>query len=124
MLAAAVALVFAGSLMSYGYLTRPQIFTYLFLAIFWAAIDRFAADRRSWVLWWLPPLAAFWVNSHGGVLAGVGVFGIAATILAIRPEGRTTLIATAALSAGSIGGNPRCALAPSASGMFGRSMKP
>jgi hypothetical protein len=54
---------------------RPQIFTYLLFLILLVALDRDARGRgRS--RWGLPVLFIIWVNTHGGVLAGVGVLGL------------------------------------------------
>jgi hypothetical protein len=55
---------------SYGFAPRPQIFTALALAAeLWilAAIHR---GHRRWAFA-LPPLFALWINTHGGVLAGI-----------------------------------------------------
>lgn len=65
-------LVLATSLMSYGYLVRPQLFTFLALAWLWHQLQRYATgDRRG--SWMIPVLFALWVNTHGGVLAGITV---------------------------------------------------
>lgn len=71
--ASTIALVVAASLMSFGYLVRPQLFTFLALALLW---DRLIASLRtgsSRPMFLLPLLFAVWVNTHGGVMAGIGV---------------------------------------------------
>lgn len=61
---------------SFGFAPRPQVFSALGLVIeFWVLRSAFERDWR-WVLL-LPPLFVLWVNTHGGVLAGVLVAGIA-----------------------------------------------
>lgn len=83
-IAVAAALVLAASLMAWGYHARPQIFTFLFLAILWERIDRAASTSSPAPLWAAPPLFVLWINTHGGVLAGVGILGVAAAAIAIR----------------------------------------
>ena len=55
---------------SFGFAARPQIFSALALAAqFWITRE---IHRGRW--WWtlaLPPLFVLWINTHGGVLAGV-----------------------------------------------------
>jgi len=57
---------------------RPYLVTFLLSAVFlwilegyrWRKVDR---------LWWLPLLMVVWVNSHGGFLAGVLIWGVYVT---------------------------------------------
>jgi hypothetical protein len=72
-LAVACALVLVASLTAYGFLVRPQIFTFLFLAILWERLLAWHETAAAAGMRWLPALFALWVNTHGGVLAGVGV---------------------------------------------------
>jgi hypothetical protein len=51
---------------------RPQLWTYLFLALLLVLIDRAERSGPGW-LWPAVPLFALWANAHGGVLAGVGI---------------------------------------------------
>jgi hypothetical protein len=70
---AAVALVE----ISFGFAPRPQIFTALALAIeLW--ILRKIHNGSLWAALGLPVLFALWINTHGGVLAGMGLLGLAA----------------------------------------------
>jgi hypothetical protein len=71
--ATTVALVLAASLMSYGYLVRPQIFSFLALAIVWDWLDAYAGDGERPPLWLPPILFTAWINTHGGVMAGIAV---------------------------------------------------
>jgi len=62
---------------SYGFAARPQIFTALALVIEFWLLRQIHAGRRRWAFA-LPPLFALWINTHGGVLAGMMVLFIAA----------------------------------------------
>jgi hypothetical protein len=57
---------------SYGFAARPQIFTALGLAIELALLRLITRGRVRWI-WALPVLVALWVNTHGGVLAGLAL---------------------------------------------------
>jgi hypothetical protein len=59
-----------------GFMIRPQMFTLAFLALTLEILDRSDYRPQGWALG-LPLLMALWVNVHGGVLAGVGIVGIA-----------------------------------------------
>lgn len=51
------------------WLSRPHIFTFLFLALWIAVLDRMARGKvRNW--WLLPLLMVFWANFHGAFIAG------------------------------------------------------
>ncbi len=50
---------------------RPQLLSFLFAALFFAAMD--AAEQNPRCLLALPPIALLWANSHGGVLLGVAL---------------------------------------------------
>ena len=68
---------------SYGFAARPQIFTALALAAeLWilAAVHR---GQRRWAFA-LPPLFALWINTHGGVLAGIVLLLVAAIATAAQ----------------------------------------
>lgn len=62
---------------SYGFAARPQIFTALFLAMELQLLQQIHSGRRLWMLA-LPVLFLAWINTHGGVLAGFGLLGLAA----------------------------------------------
>lgn len=72
-LASSIALIWASSMMSWGFLVRPQIFSSLALALVWERLDAHDGNRRASSLLPLPVLIAPWVNTHGGVVAGLGV---------------------------------------------------
>ncbi len=52
------------------FLARPHLFSWLFLVIFLAILDRVEQGRIELLLW-LPVLTAMWTNIHGGFLAGI-----------------------------------------------------
>lgn len=54
---------------------RPQVATYLALAVLWALLADYRAGRGDRLLW-LVPLTALWANLHGGVVAGLGILGL------------------------------------------------
>jgi hypothetical protein len=62
---------------SFGFAARPQIFTALALTIELWILQQVHCGKRSWALA-LPPLFALWINTHGGVLAGIIVLVAAA----------------------------------------------
>lgn len=71
---------------------RPQLFDYLFFAVFLGALDatRGRAKRALWLL--LPALQVLWVNLHGGAaLLGVGLVGLKGLSGWLKPpEGEDT----------------------------------
>lgn len=74
--AATLAVVLALVVMTPGFMIRPQLFTMAFLAGTLALVHRADFGARG-VAWWLPLVVVVWVNTHGGVLAGVGLVGVA-----------------------------------------------
>lgn len=68
-LAWAASLVLGASMLSFGYLIRPQLFTFLGLAWLWNSLGNYASGNRRGI-WVLPLLFALWINTHGGVVAG------------------------------------------------------
>ena len=54
---------------------RAQMFTLLFLALQFWMIGRDLDGMRKWALCW-PLMILLWCNVHGGVVAGLGIFGI------------------------------------------------
>jgi len=65
--------------MSNGFMTRPHLLTFLFLTWMMVALQKFF-DGNHRVIRWLPLIFLAWANSHGGVVAGLGVFGLIAFI--------------------------------------------
>ncbi len=52
---------------------RPQVFTFLFFAIFLYVLESTRLKQRYIYLLWLPPLMLPWANLHGGFVAGLGL---------------------------------------------------
>jgi hypothetical protein len=74
----ATALVLLGALATHGFWDpRPQLVTYLLLALFVAVLADFQAGRAD-RLRWLPALTVVWVNCHGGFLAGPALIALGA----------------------------------------------
>jgi hypothetical protein len=69
LLAAAVGLL-AMMASSVHWLARPHLFTWIFLLVFSAILER-ARHGSTRALWLLPPLTALWTNLHGGFLFGI-----------------------------------------------------
>ncbi|MFC1532334.1 hypothetical protein ACFL7M_03060 [Thermodesulfobacteriota bacterium] len=64
-------------IMSPGFMTRPQVFTFLFTSFFLLVFHLYL-ERKVNLLWSLPLIMILWVNSHGGFLIGVGLFPVLA----------------------------------------------
>jgi hypothetical protein len=69
---------------SYGFAARPQIFTALALVVEFWLLQRIFAGHRRWAFA-LPPLFVVWINTHGGVLAGLMVLAAAAVGATAQP---------------------------------------
>ncbi|MDB6026160.1 MAG: hypothetical protein JWM68_2383, partial [Verrucomicrobiales bacterium] len=63
--------------LSFGFSPRPQIFTALALVCELWILKKIHDRSFAWAIL-LPILFAVWINTHGGVLAGVGLIGVAA----------------------------------------------
>ncbi len=72
---AVVAMLAAGSASTVHWLARPHLFTYLLLlwSLWLLESDRRQRTGRVWIL---APLAALWVNLHGGFLVLIGLLGV------------------------------------------------
>lgn len=70
-----VALVFLAS--CYHFHTRPHLLTLALHSLLVAFLIEVEAGRQPLSrLWWVLPFFALWTNLHGGVLAGLGTFGL------------------------------------------------
>jgi len=63
---------------------RPQIFTFLFFALYLRAILIYLDEGRIRSLAVLPVLSAIWANMHGGFVAGLVMLGLAAFALVLE----------------------------------------
>ncbi|MFQ5672038.1 MAG: hypothetical protein ACE5G9_03010 [Nitrospinales bacterium] len=66
-----------------GFMVRPHLLTYFFLTLLLFMLRRFFDGNRR-ALVWTPLLMLVWVNCHGGVVAGLGIYGVAAGYETIR----------------------------------------
>ena len=62
-------------IMSPGFMTRPQIATFLFTTLFLFIFHLYFEKKKN-LLWALPLIMTLWVNSHGGFLIGLGMFPV------------------------------------------------
>jgi hypothetical protein len=58
-----------------GFAIRPQIFTYVFFTCLIFLLDNYENTSDTKWLYALPFILFFWVNLHGGFIAGVGLLG-------------------------------------------------
>lgn len=68
-LASLFVVILAASAGSLHWLTRPHLFTLLFLIIWYDLLDRLVSGKKS-ALWLLPITMLCWVNLHGAFIAG------------------------------------------------------
>lgn len=72
----ALALIALGAMATRGFWSpRPQLVTYLFLALFWGILREHRGGRDEHLAW-LPPLTAVWVNLHGGFILGPALIAL------------------------------------------------
>lgn len=69
--------IFVGTIfiISPGFMTRPQLATFLFTTFFFYIFHLYL-ERKVNYLWCLPVVMILWVNSHGGFLIGAGMFPV------------------------------------------------
>ena len=69
--------------MAPGFMTRPHLATFLGLALLVYVLQKFF-DGNHRIIKWTPLIMLVWVNSHGGVVAGLGIFGAITAVEVIR----------------------------------------
>lgn len=67
--------IIALTLLSTRFRVRPELFSFLFIALFFAVIDWFERHKRFRVLLILPVLELIWVNSHIYFIFGIVIYG-------------------------------------------------
>jgi hypothetical protein len=67
--------VSAVAAMARGFGIRPQVLTYLFVALVLLLLDDYQRGRRG-TLWCLPAVFLLWANLHGGFVLGLGILGL------------------------------------------------
>ncbi len=96
--AAAALLAVSTNAIALGFSARPQLFTMFALVVQLGLMRRLYAGRR-WPLLALPALSLVWINTHGGVLAGLLLLAVAAVATLLQralPRGLTRLLVSAA----------------------------
>ncbi|WP_322821625.1 hypothetical protein [Chloroflexus sp.] len=73
--AVVISLILIATTLWFARVVRPQIFTFLLFACTLIIIDQAERGHFRW-LWLMPLIVIFWVNLHGGFLAGCGVLGV------------------------------------------------
>lgn len=85
----ALVVILAAVTLSFSMFLRPQIVTYLLLAVAHILMHRDDLDRRNSIFIILPLLTLLWSNLHGGVLAllcVLGAYGLQALVLRDRAQ--------------------------------------
>jgi hypothetical protein len=67
--------LFAVAAMARGFGIRPQVLTYLFVALVLLLLDDYQRGRRG-ALWCVPAVFLPWANLHGGFVLGLGILGL------------------------------------------------
>lgn len=68
---------------AFGFAMRPQLATYFFLPVMMYLVYRFFdGDRSALIL--VPVVFVLWVNCHGGVVAGIGIFSMITAVETLR----------------------------------------
>lgn len=67
-----------------GFAMRPQMITYLFIPMMMYLIYRYFDEGHKRGLLLLPLIFLIWTNSHGGVVAGIGIFGVIMGVEVVR----------------------------------------
>lgn len=62
-----------------GFAMRPQLITFLLTALLVVILQHFFEGRHRVILW-MPLLILLWVNSHGGVVLGMGLLGMVTVV--------------------------------------------
>lgn len=73
---AAPVIAAAAVLASERFLERPELVSYLFVALYLYYLERFRAGKeRGGYLWILPAVMLFWANTHSGAIFGIILIG-------------------------------------------------
>src|SRR6266404_4216991 len=63
------------TLFSMRFFVLPELFSYLFIALFVFLIERYKTTKKIYLLWLLPFLELLWVNMHIYFVMGIVLFG-------------------------------------------------
>ena len=69
--------------MAPGFMTRPHLATFFYLTLLVYVLQKFF-DGNLRIIKWTPLIMLLWVNSHGGVVAGLGIFGMITAVEVLR----------------------------------------
>ena len=69
--------------MAPGFMARPHLLTFFYLTLLVYILQKFFDGNRK-VIRWTPLVMLLWVNCHGGVVAGLGIFGMITAVEMIR----------------------------------------
>ena len=69
--------------MAPGFMTRPHLATFFFLTLLVYVLQKFF-DGHPKIIRWMPFIMLLWVNCHGGVVAGMGIFGTITAVEVLR----------------------------------------
>jgi hypothetical protein len=71
----AVSLILTIPTLAQGFMVRPHLWTLLFFTLLIILLTKGLEGKRA-CLYWIPFLMMFWVNCHGGVVAGMGILSV------------------------------------------------
>ncbi len=103
-----LALGLSASIMSWGFLIRPQIFTILAVALLWDRLHANARGHGTADLAVLPLLFVVWINTHGGSIAGLAILAVYVALQGAQRDSRERrwLVLSFALCAAALLANP------------------
>lgn len=52
----------------------PELFSYLFIALFIFIIEKYKESKKYYLLWILPLIELFWINTHIYFILGLGIY--------------------------------------------------
>lgn len=69
--------------LSPAFMVRPHLMTLLFLTLLVVILQKFFSGNHK-ILIWTPFLMLVWVNCHGGVIAGMGIYALVTIVECVR----------------------------------------
>lgn len=94
------------SIISYGFATRPQMFTYLFFTVLVFLLSRFKMRGEVKHLYYIPALFLLWANMHGGFPAGLVLLFLFFIFEMPKTNRKALITAVTFISAGIVFINP------------------
>ncbi|HSA84286.1 MAG TPA: hypothetical protein VLF20_05400, partial [Patescibacteria group bacterium] len=62
------------TMFSMRFFVLPELFSYLFIALFLFIIEKYKTTKKFWLLWLLPLLELLWVNMHIYFIIGIAIY--------------------------------------------------